>query len=430
VPLIRSLYAAATAVAGPALRLLLRRRVKRGKELPARLPERWGEDDTIRPPGRLLWLHAASIGETVSVLPVLSALHQMAGDVGVLFTTGTVTSAEMLAQRLPELGLQGQVTHRFVPLDVPAWSARFLDHWRPDAAAFVESEIWPNLLAGCQRRGIKLMLLNARLSPRSFARWRRMPGFARAAFGAFDRVQAQSAEDAERLRGLGARQVSSPGNLKFAALPLPVPRLELQRVRLAIAGRPVWLAASTHPGEEAAVFGVHAELIGRHPQLLTIVVPRHPQRGPEIAAAAGSIPLTRRSLGEPPPAGAGVWLADTLGELGLFYSAAGIAFVGGSLVAHGGQNPLEPARLGCAVVVGPHTHNFAEPVATLIAAGALDRVADAAGLARWLDALLSDGSRRQAMGAAGIAAARRHGDLPRQTAAALLEMLPAGGRRG
>lgn len=423
-PLIGRLYAGATALAAPGLRLWLARRVARGKELPVRLPERWGEDASDRPPGRLLWLHAASIGETVSVLPVLSALLPMASDVFVLFTTGTVTSAEMLAQRLPELGLAGRVAHRFVPLDVPAWAARFLDHWRPDAAAFVESEIWPNLLAGCRRRHIPLMLVNARLSPRSFARWQRMPGFARAAFGAFDRVQAQSADDAERLTALGARGVAAPGNLKFAALPLPAPRVALQRLRQAIAGRPAWLAASTHPGEEAAALAVHAALLPRHPGLLTIVVPRHPSRGAEIAALAGAVPATRRALGEPPPEQAGLWVADTLGELGLFYSAAGIAFVGGSLAPHGGQNPLEAARLGCAVAVGPHTHNFAEPVAALQAAGALARVDGSAALADWVETMLTDGERRQAMGAAGVSAARRHADLPRQTALALLDLLP------
>ena len=427
--MIAALYAGATRLAAPWLRRMLRARVRTGKELPARLPERWGVDASPRPAGRLLWLHAASLGETVSMLPVLSALHMLAPDVSVLMTTGTVTSAELLALRLPELGLEGRVAHRFVPLDVPSWVARFLDHWRPDAAAMVESEIWPNLIAGCRRRKIPLMLVNARLSPDSFRRWRRVPGFARTMFGAFAAVQAQSNADAERLGAVGARGVEAPGNLKFAALPLPVPRLELQRVRHAIAGRPVWLAASTHPGEEDIAFAVHAALAPRHPGLLTIIVPRHPQRGAEIAARAGAVPVTRRALGEPPPEAGGVWLADTLGELGLFYSATGIAFVGGSLVPHGGQNPLEPARLGCAVAVGPHVHNFAEPVAALARAGALDEVEDAAGLTAWVDTLLSEPTRRRDMGAAGVSAARRHGDLPRMVATMLLGHLPGGAAR-
>jgi len=419
-----SVYAAAASASAPLLKAMLRRRVGRGKEVAARLRERWGEDASPRPPGRLLWLHAASVGETVSVLPVLTALHQAAPDLRVLLTTGTVTSAELLVRRLPELGLGDCVQHRFVPLDVPAWVTRFLAHWRPDAVALVESEIWPNLIAAVRARRVPLMLVNARLSARSFAQWRRVPGLARAAFGAFARVQAQSAEDAARLLQLGAAQVEAPGNLKFAALPLPVPRLELQRLRHAIANRPAWLAASTHPGEEALALSVHRALAPRHPGLLTIIVPRHPERGAEIAALAAGLPVARRSQGAGPPGDGGVWVADTLGELGLFYSAAGIAFVGGSFVAHGGQNPLEPARLGCAVAVGPHVANFVEPVAVLEAAGALVRMADADALMRWVDMLLADVGHRIAMGEAGVAAARKHGDLPRHVADMLLGLLP------
>ncbi len=418
-----SIYGGAASMAAPLLQKMLRRRLARGKEVAGRMPERWGEDATPRPTGRLLWLHAASIGETVSVLPVLTALHQMAPDVRVLLTTGTVTSAELLAGRLPELGLEATVLHRFVPLDVPAWVRRFLDHWQPDAGALVESEIWPNFLRAARARAIPMMLVNARLSARSFSRWRWVPG-GKKLFGGFAGVQPQSADDAARLRRLGARDLQAPGNLKFAALPLPVPRLELQRLRHAIGARPAWLAASTHPGEEALVIDVHRALVARHPGLLTIVVPRHPERGAEVAALAGALPVARRSQGEAPPAGGGIWVADTLGELGLFYSAAGVAFVGGSLVPHGGQNPLEPARLGCAVAIGPHTHNFAEPVAILEAAGALTRVADAAALARWVDGLLGDAGQRRAIGDAGIAAARKHGDLPRHVAELLLGLLP------
>ncbi len=218
--MIAALYAGAATLAAPGLRLLLARRVRRGKEVAARLAERRGIAALPRPAGRLLWLHAASVGETVSMLPVLPAFAAAAPDASVLLTTGTVTSAELLARRGPE----GRVLHRFAPLDVPRWVRRFLDHWRPDAAAFVESEMWPNLLASCRARGIPMMLVNARLSPRSFPRWRRAGGFARALFGGFARVQAQSAADAERLRALGAHSVTAPGNLKFAAPPLPVAR--------------------------------------------------------------------------------------------------------------------------------------------------------------------------------------------------------------
>ena len=418
-----TLWAGAASVAAPGLRLMLRLRLARGKELPNRLAERRGIDPSRRPPGRLLWLHAASVGETTSILPVLPPLLAGAPDLTVLVTTGTVTAAALLAQRLgPDQ--QGRVLHRFVPLDVPGWAARFLDHWRPDAAAFLESELWPNLLAACHARHIPLMLVNARLSPRSFARWRRAPGFARDLLGVFDRVQARGEADAERLRALGARRVEAPGDLKFAAPPLPVDAAELDRLRALLAGRPVWLAASTHPGEEALALAVHRAVAARHPGLLTILAPRHPERGAAIAAETAPLPVTRRALGEAPPPGQGVWLVDTLGELGLWYRLAPVAFVGRSLLPPGGgQNPLEPARLGCAIAVGPHTGNFQEPVALLRAAGALVEVADAPGLARFVTAMLADPERRRTMGCRAAAVVQRHGDLADRTAAVLLELL-------
>ncbi len=414
--MIPRLYAGATTLAAPALGLWLRRRARRGKEVPERLAERRGIEATPRPPGTLLWLHAASVGETVSILPVLAAISEAAPGITVLLTTGTVTSGEVLARRLPEMGLRLTVLHRFVPLDVPRWVARFLTHWRPDAAGFVESEIWPNLIASCRVRGIRLMLINARLSQGSFARWRRLPHLARHLFGGFAVVQAQSADDAARLAALGAPAGGLVGNLKFAAPPLPAAAGTLAELRAVFAGRPVWLAASTHPGEETIAMAVHAALAPRHPRLLTVIVPRHPARGAEIAAP-------RRALGQGPPAGAGVWIADTLGELGAFYATCDIVFVGGSLVVHGGQNMLEPARLGCAIAVGPHVRNFAEPVAALNAAGGVARVADAEALTAWVDAMLRDAPARRAMAAAARAAASRDADLPRQVARTLLDLL-------
>jgi 3-deoxy-D-manno-octulosonic-acid transferase len=415
------IWAGAATAASPALRVWLRLRLRRGKEVAGRLTERRGQADQPRPAGRLLWLHAASVGETVSILPVLEALEARAPALTLLVTTGTVTSANLLATRL---GPGGRVLHRFVPLDVPAWTRRFLDHWRPDAAAFVESELWPNLLDACRRRGVPMMLVNARLSARSHARWSRLPGFARHILGGFTLIQAQSEADAARLRALGGRCVTAPGNLKFAAPPLPVDQTALAGLRDRLAGRSIWLAASTHPGEETLVFGVHRTLAVAHPGLLTIVAPRHPERGVRIAAEAGDLAVTRRGAGEAPP-DAGVWIVDTLGELGLWYRLAPIVFVGRSLLPPGGgQNPLEPARLGCAIAVGPHTGNFLAPVQSLTEVGALYRVADAAALARWVDAMLRDPGARDAMGRAAEAAASRYADLPDRTAEAMLGLLP------
>jgi len=417
---IAALWHGGATLAAPGLRTMLRRRVARGKEIGARLPEREGIDPAPRPAGHLVWLHAASVGESQSILTVLSALRAQAPEVSILLTTGTVTSAALLAARLPELGLH-PVMHRFVPLDVPAWVARFLDHWRPDAAGFVESELWPNLIDGCRARGIPMLLLNARMSARSLRGWRRVPGFARQVVGAFDRVQAQSAADAARLRLLGARNVDAPGNLKLAAPPLPVDASELARLRALIGRRPVWLASSTHPGEEDVAGQVHRRLAAAHPGLLTIVAPRHPGRGAAVAAA---LDAPRRAAGQDP--GAGIWVADTLGELGLLYRLSPLAFVGRSLVGQGGQNPLEPARLGCAIAVGPHTANFAEAVLALEAAGALTRVTDAPGLAGWVDGMLRDPAGMQAAGAAACAAAQGAAGLPERTAAALLSLMRRG----
>ncbi len=339
--LILPLYAAAATFGSPVLRLMLARRLRRGRELAARLPERWGHDPAPRPPGRLIWLHAASVGETMSVLPVLEALARVPAQV--LITTGTVTSAQLLDRRLPELGLDRFVRHRFVPLDVPAWAARFLDHWQPDVAGFVESEVWPNLIIACRRRAVPMVLVNARLSARSHAMWRRAPGLARCLFGAFDRVQAQSEADAARLRALGGRNVTAPGNLKYAAVELPADAAELARLRTLLVGRPVWLAASTHPGEEAIAAAVHAALVQHHPGLLTIVVPRHPERGAAIATELADQRIARRGLGEDPPPDAGLWIGDTLAELGLFIRLAGPVFVGKS---SGGAGRAEPAGTG------------------------------------------------------------------------------------
>ena len=416
---VAGLWRVAATLAVPGLRAMLRRRARHGKEVAARLPEREGRHATPRPFGRLLWLHAASVGEALSILPVLSALAGHAREPAVLVTTGTVTSAALLAQRLPELGLRW-VLHRFVPLDVPAWAARFLDHWRPDAAAFVESELWPNLIAACQARGIPLMLVNARMSANSLRGWRRVPGFARQMVGAFDLVHPQSADDAERLRLLGARRLEPPGNLKFAAADLPADARELDRLQRLIGDRPVWLAASTHPGEEAVAFEVHRALEAAHPGLLTIVAPRHPGRGEAVAAELGQAP--RRSTGQDPPPG-GLWVADTVGELGLWYRLAPLVFVGRSLAGQGGQNPLEPARLGCAIATGPHTGNFTAVVRSLQEAGALTEVADAAGLAAWVDAMLRDPHRRAASGAAARAVANGEAGLPGRLASVLLELM-------
>jgi 3-deoxy-D-manno-octulosonic-acid transferase len=413
-------WAGATTLAAPALRLLLRYRAARGKEVGGRLAERRGIEARPRPSGPLIWLHAASVGETMSILPVLSALADLASDTNVLLTTGTVTSANLLARRLPEMGLAANVAHRFIPLDVPAWVGRFLDHWRPDAAGFVESELWPNILSACGTRGIPAMLINARMSARSHAAWSRAPWAAQFVLRRFARIQARGEEDAGRLRALGAGRVEVAGDLKLAADALPADPESLREMRDRLAGRPVFLAASTHPGEETLIQKVHDELCQSFPGLVTIIVPRHPERGPELAAV---LHAPSRQRGQPPPA-EGVWIADTLGELGLWYRLGQIAFIGRSLVPPGGgQNPLEPARLGCAIATGPQTSNFTSHVELLRASHALEVTPDVHALSRFVGTMLADPEARSRMGDRAMAAVNVPATLPYQTAQALLGLV-------
>jgi 3-deoxy-D-manno-octulosonic-acid transferase len=402
---------------------MLRYRATRGKEIAARLTERRGIDPVPRPAGRLLWVHAASVGETMAVLPVLAALAELAPDATMLLTTGTVTSAHLLEQRLPAMALTARVLHRFAPLDVPAWVDRFLDHWRPDAACFVESELWPNILSGCRARAIPAMLINARMSARSHAAWSRVPSVARAVLSGFARIHARGAEDATRLRALGADRIEVLGDLKLAAPALSADPAVLREMTARLAGRPVFLAASTHPGEEPLIQVVHNGLLPRHPGLLTIIAPRHPERGVEIA---GALNAPSRGRGQPPPC-EGVWIADTLGELGLWYQLSHVAFVGRSLILPGGgQNPLEPARLGRAIATGPHTDNFTEHVALLRAAGALEVTGDVRALTQFAGAMLADPEARRRMGERAKAAVEAPETLPSETARALLRLIEHG----
>jgi 3-deoxy-D-manno-octulosonic-acid transferase len=420
-----ALWALIASVLPPLLPLYLRRRVAKGKEIAERLPERQGHG-AARPPGRLVWCHAASNGETLSLLPLLEALAKQDPALSFLVTTGTVTSARLLEQRLsPELAPRTQ--HRFLPLDVPRWVARFLEGWRPDLAVIVESELWPNMLGAASRQGVPLALINARMSARSARGWGWVPGFARALLGRFALILAQTEPDAARFAALAGRPVPCWGNLKYAAPPLPADPAELARLTLAWEGRPVWLAASTHPGENEIILAAHRLLAPAHPGLLTVIVPRHPQRGPDIAALAGDLPVARRGAGQEAGTGVAVYVADTLGELGLFYRLARVALIGGSLVPHGGQNPLEAARLGCPIITGPHHFNFAEVITRLSAAHALVETPDGPGAAQALAGniarLLSDPKAGQAMAAAAGALAQDQAGLPGRIATSLLPLI-------
>jgi len=402
-PLLR-LYRLATIALTPCARPLLAWRAGRGKEDPSRLGERLGFPSLPRPDGQLVWLHGASLGESLSLLPLIERFIQRG--IEVLVTTGTPGSARLLGARLP-----AGAFHQYLPLDAPRFVARFLDHWRPDLALFAESEIWPNFVGAVHARGAPLVLVNSRISEASAERWRAAPGVAAKLFGKIDLCLAQDAENAARFLGLGAPRAQVAGNLKFDVPAPPADPLKLAALQGALGARPVFAAVSTHPGEESFVVGAHLDLARDFPDLLTIVAPRDPARGEEIAGLARERGLSvgLRSLGDLPRRETQIYVADTIGELGLIFRTAGVVFMGRSLTPGGGHNPIEPAKFGCAILHGPSVEDFAEVYGELDAAGGAVSVLDAPGLARAARALLSKPARMRKMGRAGAETVRRMG---------------------
>jgi 3-deoxy-D-manno-octulosonic-acid transferase len=332
-------------------------RARAGKEDLERIAERRAITKYERPQGRLIWLHAASVGEILSALPLAKELllHNLADNI--LVTTGTVSSARMVDERAVD-----NIIHQYVPLDVPRYAGRFIHHWQPDGAIFIESELWPNLIYEIALANIPLAFVNGRMSEKSFARWQRWPASSKNLFKTVQLVLAQSADHASRFSALGAVDVRHLGNLKFDTPALPVSENALVSFNAMVGQRPVWLAASTHEGEERLIAEAHFIIRKRYPELLTIIVPRHPDRASTIVKMLEELQLVvaRRSKAEPAVAKSDVYLADTLGELGLFYRYCDIAFIGGSLVEVGGHNPIESAQLGCVVIHGPHVQNFVD----------------------------------------------------------------------
>ena len=382
-----SLYRAATYAGYPLIAAYLAYRKSKGKEDLDRFPERLGYASIPRPEGRLVWIHGASVGETLSVLPLVSAILETYPDVSVLVTSGTVTSANIMKKRLPE-----RAFHQYIPVDNVAAAKRFVEHWKPDLALWIESEFWPNILSAVSEAKIPLVLLNGRVSDKSFKRWKRMPKFSAQVQGMFDKSLGQTQTDVDRLRELGAKNTECLGNLKFSAADLPFNAEEFDRLNKEIGDRPRWIAASTHAGEDEAVAFAHIEAGKKAKNIFTISAPRHPARGDEIEDILKSkgLKVARRSRKDPITAETDVYLADTIGEMGLFYRLAQAAFVGGSLIPFGGQNIIEPAKLEKAVLCGPHMMNFREIVAKAKAADALTVVEDKEALADALAGLLTD----------------------------------------
>ncbi|WP_293328129.1 3-deoxy-D-manno-octulosonic acid transferase [Parvibaculum sp.] len=415
-----AVYALVTRLLRPVAPLLLRARLKRGKEDAARLGERYGIASRPRPEGNLVWFHAASIGESLSILTLIRRLIDEVPGVNVLVTTGTLTSAELLSQRLPK-----EAFHQFVPLDHPAFCARFLDHWKPDLAVWVESEFWPNLIAETDRRRIPLALINGRITEKSFQSWQRAPGMIADLVGRFSVILAQSAASADRLEALGAAYTELPGNLKHDA---PAPSADphaLGALQHAIGKRPVWVATNTHEGEEEAAAQAHLSLAQTRPDLLTIILLRHPARGPQLAKTLSGMGLSvmTRSSGDVPAAHTQIYLVDTLGEVGLFYRLSNLVFVGGTFAEMGGHNPFEPARLGCALIAGPSDFNFQEAYAVLEEGGGMLRVLDANAMTQTIAALLDDTEKRMMMGEAARRIASEDSGATERTLAALLRLL-------
>jgi 3-deoxy-D-manno-octulosonic-acid transferase len=385
-PLSLRLYALATGAASPLAPALLRERVKRGKEDPARTGERLGRTSVARPSGGLVWMHGASVGESLSLLPLIDALNAERPDLGLLITSGTRTSAAMMAQRLP-----ARAIHQFAPIDAPAAVAAFLDHWRPGLGVFVESEVWPNLLLAAKARGLKLALLSAKLSDASYRGWRRFPGAARRLLGGFDLILAQDARAAERIADLGGAP-AGVADLKFGAAQLPVDEAALKARRAQIGERPVVLAASTHPGEDELILARwRAAASGHIAKPLLVIASRHPERGPAIARmiTAQGLPVGLQSGGDAPVGP--VFVADVMGELGLWFRLASLAIMGGSFAPEiGGHNPLEPARLGAPFVSGAMVDNWATAYRALETAGATRLLASAEALDPFIAQALGD----------------------------------------
>jgi 3-deoxy-D-manno-octulosonic-acid transferase len=390
-PMTLRVYQRLSAAALPLTPVMIKRRLKQGKEDPARIDERRGVTKDVRPHGPLVWIHGASVGEVLAATALIERLRAL--NLRVLVTSGTVTSAAIVAKRFPP-----DVIHQYVPYDSPRYVGRFLDHWQPSLALFIESDLWPNLILSSAARRLPMVLINGRMSQRSFPRWRRISGTIKALLGAFEVCLVRSEIDAERFAALGSRNVVVTGNLKLDVQAPPADNARLERLMAVTRGRRVIVAASTHAGEEEILLDVHRELKGYFPSLLTVIVPRHPNRGEAIAGviAASGLHVSLRSHEDLPTATTDIYVADTMGELGLFYRLAPIVFMGGSLVEHGGQNPIEAIKLGTAIVHGPHVFNFTDVYDALDRVGGAKQAEAREALVKQIGQWLADPAARQA----------------------------------
>ncbi|MEJ0062600.1 MAG: 3-deoxy-D-manno-octulosonic acid transferase [Alphaproteobacteria bacterium] len=404
--------------------IFLSSRQRQGKEDAERLSERFGYASHERPEGKLVWIHAASVGEVMSTLLLIQKLAAQHAHAHFLITTGTVTSARVLATRMPP-----RTVHQFVPVDVPECVTRFMEHWQPDLALWIESELWPNLLYEIRKRKIPAAFINARMSVESQRNWLRFKSWIGDILGTFSVCLTQTEAGQASLRALGAKNVGYCGNLKFAALPLPDNADKREALAAAITDRPVWLFAQSHDGEEAIALEVHRSLIQDYPALLTVIAPRHPVRAPAIVAeiAKAGFSSAQRSLKQMPAAETAIYLADTMGEMGLLYRLVPVCCVGGSFVPVGGHNPIEPALLGSAVAFGPLMANIAEVAEQMLAAKAAKQVGNADELAAFVSSMLQDNAARDAMAENAKAFATAQGQVHDRVIAALAPLIEQAG---
>ena len=382
-------YCALTSLAAPLVWRVVRNKLRAANVPVKRQQERLGHASLPRPNGRLIWFHAASVGESLSVLSLIRRLADRLPEAEFLITSGTPTSAALIEKRLPP-----RTRHQYPPLDTAGPVRRFLNHWQPEGGVFVESEIWPRLIVESAKRGIPLALLNARLSDKSVAGWKKRPETARFILNKFNLFLTQNDNTAANLTAMGAPagRVRPGTNLKAMSDPLPIDHGTLDDIGSQISGRPVWIASSTHAGEEETVLAAHQSLLERWPDLLLLLIPRHPERRGDIAKLleASDLNAAFRSETSPIKTETQVYVADTLGETGTWYALCPIVFLGGSLKDIGGHNPFEPAQAGAAVITGPGYFNFAETFAPLIKTGGAIEVRTEKDLSAAVDHWLSD----------------------------------------
>ncbi|MHA1539167.1 MAG: 3-deoxy-D-manno-octulosonic acid transferase [Alphaproteobacteria bacterium] len=390
----------------PFLPFYLERRVKKGKEDPARLQERYGFSSVPRPQGKLVWIHTASVGEAQSVLILIDKILAEDQTAHVLVTSGTVTSAGMLARSLP-----ARAFHQYVPLDHMRWVQRFLKHWYPDLALWVESEIWPNLIQETARSGVDLLLLNARLSEKSFRFWGRFPRTAHKIFSSFSLCFGQDDWQKEAFESLGVQRALSVPSLKWAAKALSYDDDSLKKLWSMVGSRPLWLAASTHEGEEKIALKAHDILKKAYPDLLTVLVPRHPHRGEEILSLTSKMNVARRIYDEPITAETDVYLCETMGEMGLFFKLCPIVLIAGSFFRYGGHNVIEAGHFDCAILHGQDMSNNVSIIQSFHQAGAAIEVLDAKDLADQMKELLKNPSERLLIAAVAQALVKKNADV-------------------